>query len=379
MIKTKPNNQQLTLKPVISRGDRQHFMRLPQQLYADDDHYVQPLNQELNHVLCGRNAWSKHAELQAWLAWRGNQLVGRISAQRDQLHTDPQIGQFGFLEAIDDADVFKALLDTAAKWLSSRGATSLQGPFDPSINAQTGLLIDGFDTPPYIMMGHAPSYYQTRYLEYGLQPVQELLAYIMDIRFVVPKVMNRLARQYRSKFRIRQPDWSQRAQEMETMRNIFNDAWQDNWGFVPYSKAEFQELGKNLKMLIKPGWAHIVEYEDRPIAFIVLLPNINSIIQDLRGKLFPFGILKLLWRLKFQKIKTGRVPLMGVLREFHGTPLAGAVSFLMIEQLQIYSVSSGVTHAELSWILKDNKGMRDILEAISGYPYKRYHVYAKDI
>ncbi len=379
MTEDEPIHRSLTVKPVISRGDRKRFMRLPQQLYADDRHYVQPLNHDLNNVLCGRNAWSQHAQLQAWLAWRGNQVVGRISAQRDRLHANPEIGQFGFLEAVDDSEVFKALLDTAAAWLSDQGATMLQGPFDPTINAQTGLLIDGFDSPPYMMMGHAPEYYQSRYREYGLEPVQELLAYIMDTRFTAPKIMNRLARSYRAKVRIRQPDWSRRAQEMETMRSIFNDAWQDNWGFVPYTEAEFKELGNNLKKLIKPGWVHIVEYEDRPIAFIVLLPNINAMISDLRGKLFPFGVMKLLWRLKCQKITTARVPLMGVLKEFHGTPMAGAISFLMIEQLQIYSVPAGLQKAELSWILKDNKGMRDIIEAVSGQPYKRYHVYAKSI
>ncbi len=379
MTKATSSNLKLTVKPVISRGDRRRFLTFPQQIYGDDPLYVQPLDMEMNAVLRGRNAWSQHAKLQAWLAWQGNQVVGRITAQRDQLHTNPQIGQFGFLESTNDAGVFKALLDTAAQWLSQQGASTLQGPFDPSINAQTGLLIQGFDTPPYMMMGHAPRYYQQRYLEYGLQPVQELLAYMLDAMFVAPKIMTRLARGYRSKVRIREPDWRNRAGEMEIMRDIFNDAWADNWEFVPYTEAEFKQLGEHLKMLVRPGWVQIVEYEDRPIAFIVVLPNMNDMIRGLRGKLFPLGIFKLLWRLKMQTVRNGRVPLMGVRREYHGTPLAGAIAFLMIEQLQINSTPFGLRNVELSWILKDNKGMRDIIEAISGQPYKRYHVYAKSI
>lgn len=379
MAKKIPNNPELLIKPVISRGDRRRFLALPQQIYRDDPLYVQPLDMEVNAVLRGRNAWSKHANLQAWLAWRGNQVVGRITAQRDQLHQNPQLGQFGFLESIDDTGVFKALLDTAAEWLAEQGATTLQGPFDPSINAQTGLLIQGFETPPYMMMGHAPAYYQQRYLEYGLESEQELLAYMLNPWFTAPRIMTRLARSYRSKVRIREPDWRDRAGEMEVMRNIFNDAWGNNWGFVPYTQAEFHELGEHLKMLIRPGWAQIVEYEDRPIAFIVVLPNMNDMIRGLRGKLFPLGIFKLLWRLKMQTVISGRVPLMGVLSEYHGTPLAGAMAFMMIEQLQVNSVPFGLRHVELSWILKDNKGMRDIIEAISGQPYKRYHVYAKNI
>ncbi len=371
--------QELHIKPVLSRGERQRFMDLPQQIYAHDPLYVQPLNMDLNAILRGRSAWSQHAELRAWLAWRGNQVVGRISAQRDSLHQDATIGQFGFLEAVDDPAVFSALLDTAADWLNGQGAKVLQGPFDPSINAQTGLLVDGFETPPYMMMGHAPRYYQQNYLAYGLEPVQELLAYMLDPRYETPKIMTRLARQYRSKVRIREPDWRNRAQEMELMRSIFNDAWANNWGFVPYTEAEFQELGEHLKLLVRPGWVQIVEYEQRAIAFIVVFPNMNDMLRGLRGRLLPFGLPRLLWRLKMRTVRNGRVPLMGVLREYHGTPLAGAVSFLMIEQLQIQTVPGGLRNVELSWILKDNKGMRDIIEAISGQPYKRYHVYAKTI
>lgn len=365
--------------PVITRQDKRAFIDLPLRLYAQDEHYIHPLNKDVSDILNNRTLWFQHGELKAWLAFHGDQVVGRITAQRDELSSNQALGQFGFLEAIDDADVFSALLDTAAEWLHSKGATVLQGPFDPSINVKTGLLVDGFDTPPYMMMGHAPPFYEDRFKEYGLETDQELLAYFLDIRVQMPKIMGRLARSYRPKVRIRKPDWKKSDQEMEIMRQIFNAAWGNNWGFVPYTEAEFKELGDHLKLLIKPGWVHIVEYEDRPIAFIVLLPNMNELICGLRGKLFPTGFLRLLWRLKCRRVRTGRVPLMGVLPEFHGTPLAGAVSFLMIEQLLLYSAPLGLQFVELSWILKDNKGMRDIIEAISGSAYKRYKVYAKKI
>lgn len=326
-------------------------------------------------LLRGKTAYRQHADLQAWLAWRDGEVVGRISAQRDHLHPQPEIGQFGFLDAIDDQAVFEALFTTAAEWLSQRGATQLQGPFDPSINAQTGLLVDGFETPPYLMMGHAEPYYQRRYREHGLEPCQDLLAYMLDSRFTTPKAMARLARHYRSSVRIREPDWRNRAAELSTMRDIFNDAWQDNWGFVPYTEAEFHELGEHLKLLIKPGWAHIVEYQDEPIAFIVVLPNINEMITDLNGRLLPFGVFKLLYRLKLQPIRSARVPLMGVRKHLQGTPMAGAIAYMMIEQLQLHTVMQGLRDVELSWILRSNKGMRSILERITATPYKTYQVF----
>ena len=364
---------------VRNAGHRKQFLRAPTAIYANDPNYILPLEMETGKWLRDKGAWFEHGRLQAWLALRDGQVVGRISAQVDSLHPDHRVAQFGFLEAIDDQVVFDALLDTAADWCRQQGASIMQGPFDPGINQQCGLLVDGFATPPVMLMGHALPYYQARYLAAGLRPVQTLLAYDLDVRFKAESAMYKLARRYRQRLQLRQPDWSQRDAEMQLMRDIFNDAWQDNWGFVPFTEAEFAEMGAEIRPLLKPGWVHFIEYEGEAVGFIVLLPDVNDLVADFNGRLLPFNALKLMQRLWLQPIRKGRVPLMGVRKRLHGTPLAAVIAFLMIEQLQIYSVAQGLRQVELSWILEDNKGMRAIIEGMTGKVYKRYQIFARDI
>ncbi len=369
----------LSIQAVCGERHRKQFLRAPAAIYADDPNYIMPLQMETGKWLRNKGAWFEHGRLQAWVALRNGRVIGRISAQIDELHPDPGMAQFGFLEAIDDQAVFDALLNTAAEWCQQQGASIMQGPFDPGINQQCGLLVEGFDTPPVLLMGHARPYYQSRYLEHGLQPVQTMLAYDLDVRCKGQPVMYKLVRRYRPRLRLRQPDWSQRAAEMERMRAIFNDAWQDNWGFVPFTEAEFAEMGAEIRPLLKTGWVHFAEYQGEPVGFIVLLPDVNDLIADCNGRLLPFNIFKLLYRLRLQPIRKGRVPLMGVRKRFHGTPLAAVIAFMLIEQLQIYSVPQGLRQVELSWILEENKGMRTLIEGMTGSVYKRYQVFALDL
>jgi len=369
----------LSVVAVNNARRRTQFLRAPTAIYADDPNHILPLEMETGKWLRNKGAWFEHGRLQAWLALRGGKVVGRISAQIDKLHPDAAVAQFGFLEAIDDQSVFNALLDTAAAWCRQQGASIMQGPFDPGINQQCGLLVEGFDTPPMVLMGHALPYYKSRYLEAGLVPVQTMLAYDLDVKYKAMPTMYKLARRYRQRFRLRQPDWSHRAAEMQLMRDIFNDAWQDNWGFVPFTEAEFAEMGAEIRPLLKPGWVHLVECEGEAVGFIVMLPDVNAMVADFNGRLLPFNVFKLLHRLRLQPIRRGRVPLMGVRKRFHGTPLAAVIAFLMIEQLQIYSVPQGLRQVELSWILEGNKGMRGIIEGMTGEVYKRYQVFARDI
>jgi hypothetical protein len=365
------------IQAVTKASHRKRFLRAPLSFFAQDPCYIQPLEAETGKWLRGKGAWFEHAELQGWLAWRGDQLVGRISAQVDNRHPQRNIGQFGFLDAVDDQQVFNALLETATAWLQERGAERIQGPFDPGINNQCGLLVEGFTTPPALLMGHALPYYQQRYLDYGLQPVQTLLAYDLNVRFQAKPFMYKLVRRYRPKLVIREPDWSRRDAEMEIMRAVFNDAWQDNWGFVPFTQAEFAEMGREIKPLIHPGWVHIVELDGEAVGFIVLLPDVNDLVADFNGRLLPFNLFKLLYRLRMRPIRKARVPLMGVCKRFHGSPMAAVIAFLLIEQLQIHSVPQGLQQVELSWILEDNKGMRNIIEDMTGTVYKRYQLFEK--
>ena len=334
------------------------------------------------HLSKKQNPVFKHLDFQAWTAYAGGRAVGRISAQIDRLrkpvHGD-DVGYFGMLEAPDDAGLFGALLETAEEWLRARGMRAIQGPFNLTINDECGLLVDGFDTPPMMMMGHARPYFAQQLQALGYVKAVDMLAYWIDLAFEHPRSMRRLLQRYDNRLRVRPINRRNYSQELEVLRDIFNDAWSQNWGFVPWTEAEFQDLGNTLKLLIPDDLVQIAEVDDEPAAFIVGLPNLNEAARDLNGRVLPTGILKLLWRLKVRFPQTSRVPLMGVRQRFQGGPMSAALAFAVIAALQTRLYDHGARGCELSWILEDNKGMRDIIESIGGAPYKTYRVYEKTL
>jgi hypothetical protein len=283
------------------------------------------------------------------------------------------------LEAEDDPETFQLLMETAEGWLRQKGMRRVAGPYNLSINQELGLLVDGFDTPPVMMMGHARPYYGGRIEANGYRKEKDLLAYIVDSSFEPPRAMQAIMARTKNRIRIRSLQKARFDQELRIIRDIFNDAWSQNWGFVPWTNAEFEHLAKDLKLLVEEDLVHIAEAEGEPAAFIVGLPNINEAIRDLNGRLLPFGWLKLLWRLKVKYPQTGRVPLMGVRCKYHDSMLGAALAFGVIAALQPALIRHGLQKMELSWILEDNMGMRNILEAISGRVYKTYRIYSKDL
>jgi hypothetical protein len=284
------------------------------------------------------------------------------------------------LEAIDDPTVFEALISTAEAWLFEQGARRITGPFSLTINEESGLLVDGFDTPPMFMMSHGHPYYSSQLERNGYQPAADLLAYWMrtdELNFT--PTMRRMMDRYRKRICIRTLDRSRFAEEIQTLRDIFNDAWANNWGFVPFTEAEFREMGNNLKLLVPDDLLYIAEVDGKPSAFIIALPNLNEVIRPLNGKLMPFGWLRLLWRLKIRKPTTARVPLMGVRQEHQFSRLGPTLALLLIEALKPPFVRHGLEALEMSWILESNTGMRTILEQIGTHQYKRYRVYEKQL
>jgi hypothetical protein len=253
------------------------------------------------------------------------------------------------------------------------------GPYNLSINQEVGLLVDGFDTPPLMMMGHALPYYAERVEENGYRKEKDLLAYTIDAGFAHPRAMQAITARAKNRVRIRSLRKSSFKKELEIIRDIFNDAWSQNWGFIPWTNTEFEHLGKDLKMLVDEDLAHIAQVDGEPAAFMVVLPNINEAIRDLNGRLLPFGWLKLLWRLKVKYPQTARVPLMGVRRRYHDSLLGAALALTLIAGLQPPAIKHGIKELELSWILEDNKGMCDILDAINGRVYKTYRIYSKKL
>jgi len=376
-------NTELKIIPVNGKSDLVQFIAIPNLIFKNDAAWIQPLILERSMLLSPKyNPYFEHAQWQAWIAWRGETPVGRISAQIDDLHLQryaDSTGFFGMLDAEDKEETFKALISTAEQWLKEKSIKRVRGPFNLSINEEMGLLVDGFDTPPVFMMGHAKPYYSQRIEQCGYHKAKDTLAYMIAPNFEAPRVMQRILAKAGERVVVRPIDLKLFNQEISLLRDIFNDAWSENWGFVPFTEKEFHELGQNLKFLVAPEFIQIAEVDGEPAAFIVALPNINEAIKDLKGKLFPFGWLKLIWRLKFKYPNSARVPLMGVRKKFQNTRLGPGLSFLVIDAVRKKLHRRQVDKIELSWILEDNAGMRNIIETINGEPYKRYRVFEREL
>jgi hypothetical protein len=372
----------LEILPAERGQARRQFLHLPWSLYNRDPTWVPPLVLERKEHLSARNPYFRHADVRIWVARRAGRPVGRISAQVDRLHLeryDDATGFFGLLEAQDDLEVFRALFATAEGWLREQGMRRVRGPFNFSINEECGLLVEGFDTPAVIMMGHAPPYYAKRVAEQGYDPVQDLLAYRIHTDFTAPPALGRLADRVAPRVKLRPMNRRKFQADLAIIRDIFEDAWSGNWGFIPFTDEEFTALGKNLKLLVPADFVRIAEVDGEPAAMMVVFPNLNEAIRDLNGRLFPLGWLKLLWRLKVRGLKTGRVPLMGVRKRFQNSRLGAVLALMMITSLQPAVRRRGMEEAEMSWILESNKGMRSIIESIGGWPYKRYRIYEKNL
>jgi len=372
------------LRVVAVEGKRalRKFIRLPWSIYGDDPAWVPPLLLERREHLSKRNPFFEHAKCRFWLAYRGERPVGRISAQLDQLHLKrygDSTGFFGLLEAEDDPETFQVLMETAERWLRDQGMSRILGPFNLSINQECGLLVEGFDSPPMVMMGHARPYYGSRVEENGYRKEKDLLAYCIDIDFELTRAMRVVIERVAKRVSIRSLRKERFSEELEILQDIFEDAWSENWGFVPFTKAEFKHLGQNLKHLVHAEYVQIAEVDGSPDAMILGLPNVNEVIRDLNGRLLPFGWLKLLWRLKVTRPKTARVPLMGVRKCHHHSLLGAALALMVVERVRRLGAKYGAKKVELSWILEDNAGMRNILESIGGVAYKRYRIFAKEL
>jgi hypothetical protein len=369
----------ITIVPVHTPAELKRFIRLPARLHAADPNFVPALELERRDALTKKNPLFEHLEARYFLAVRDGRDVGRISAQVDSLVVDRQLGFFGLIAAEDDPEVFAALFAAAEGWLRERGRTRVQGPFSLSINEETGLLVDGFDTPPMIFMAHDPRYAAARIEALGYAKAKDVIAYLHDIVKGFPeKVMRLVRRSEASGVRIRHIDKSRLEEEFRLVMEIFNDAWSQNWGFVPFTEHEFVHMAKGMKPLLDPTWTAVAEYEGRAVGFAILLPNLNEVIRDFGGRLFPFNIIRMLVRLK-RGVKSGRVPLMGVRRSFSGGMVGGMVPLAMIYSLQANAKPKGMQVGELSWILEDNRPMRSMAEALGAKAYKTYRVYEKSL
>lgn len=379
------NNSDITaieVLPVKTWKQRHTFVNIPWQIYADDPMWVPPLRLERRLHFSKMNPYFKHAEWQAWIAYRGTEPAGRISAQVDSIqrkYHGAEEGQFGLLEAVDDPRVFNALLETAESWLAERDSRHITGPFNFSINQECGVLVEGFDTPPVVLMPHSRKWYGPMIEGQGYCPAMDLLAYWINTDFEPSKAMSTIVKRYSRQIHIRNLRRNKFNEELEIIRDIFNDAWSQNWGFIPVTREEFTDLGQSLKYLIPDEFIKIAEIDGRAVSFIVVIPNLNEVLSKLNGRLFPMGWLKIYRAIRRKTIRTSRVPLMGVRREYQNRPLGLALAYLVCATARDEVVKYGIRGSEMGWILENNLGMRSMLDNIHSQEYKRYRIYEKTL
>jgi len=377
------NSAPVTIRPVETKQDRKAFVDLAWEVYKNDPAWVPPLKDEVHGLITpGKNPWFEHARAQLWLAERGGKVVGRISAQVDDLvqqHMGAGTGQWGMFEVLD-GEAAAALIATAEEWLRAQKMTRALGPISLSIWDEPGLEIEGYDEAPTAMMGHHRPEYQAWIETAGYAKAKDLLTYELNIEhWEDPKIDRLIAMGERNtKIRIRMVDKSKFAAEAKLILDILNDAWSSNWGYVPLTEAEIAYAGKKLKPIIFNELVRIAEVDGEPVAFMLTIPDINELIKDLNGELFPFNFIKLLWRLRKPRTRRLRVPLMGVARKLHHSRLASQLAFMMIEYTRRDATKKfGATHGEFGWILEDNKGMLSIAQLPGAHVNHRYRIYEK--
>lgn len=372
------------VRPADDRRDRKAFIDFPYEHYRDDPIFVPQLRIEAAALLNPRkNPFFEHGTIQPFLARDdAGRVVGRIAAIVNGEHLkryEDGVGFFGFFESVDDTEVSGALFDAAARWLRERKLVAMRGPANPSMNDVAGLLVNGFTLPPYILMAYNPPYYNRLLLDYGFERSMTMWAYFVHRKYAD---LDRFSRGVRLVFRrypemrIRNLEMSRFDEEVNIVRSIYNDAWADNWGFVPMTEAEFSHLARDLKRLIDPKMAFLAELDGDVVGFAVAIPNLNQILRRIRaGRLFPSGLLRLLFSDFFGGIQEVRIPLLGVRRAYHGRGIDAALMLQFIEKLP----PRGFPSCEMSWILDSNPAMKNALEALGGVKDKEYALFQRSL
>ncbi|MGB5076991.1 MAG: N-acetyltransferase [Sphingorhabdus sp.] len=380
----------ISIRPVLNKADKKAFVDLPMRLYADDPNWVPPLKDEVHGLITpGKNPWFEHGEAQLFLAERSGCVVGRISAHIDHLALaqppeqgfGPGTGNWGLIEGEDQA-VIGELLKTAENWLRSKGMVRALGPISLAMWDEPGLLVEGHDHPPTVMMGHNNATYQGWIEATGYKGVKDLYTYAIPIDIPFPPLVERIVAsgERNDRIVIRRVDKSKFDEEAALILNILNNAWSDNWGFVPFTDAEIAYAGKKLKPIVFEDLIRIAEVDGEPVAFMMTLPDLNEKLVEFDGALFPFNWARLLWWLRAPKVRTMRVPLMGVVKKLQATRMASQLAFMLVEYIRRDAVSKfGASRGEFGWVLEDNGPMRSVGEAINGQINKVYRIFEKGL
>lgn len=367
----------LEIKEVTNKKDFSKFLNLPWKLYKNDPNWVAPLKMALRDIFNPKHPFYETSQVKSWLAIENGTEVGRIVAVVNDNYNKYQgekVGFFGFFETVNNSLVAKPLFEVAESWLKKSGMKKIMGPMNPSINYEVGTLVEGFNDPPQIMMTYNPKYHRELIEKCGYTKAKDLIAYKVMVPFKMPekviRVSDRIMQKSRVKFRhVNKKDWKN---EVIRMHNIYNDAWDKNWGFVPMTDDEFFHTAKDLKSVIDERLILMAEVDGQVVGFAVCLPDINQVLaHNPSGRLFPTGIFKLLNMKKY--VKRCRVVTLGLKAKYRKMGLAA----VMYRQLQDNIVSCGYNEVEMSWVLEDNIEMCKPLELMGGKIYKRYRVFEK--
>lgn len=380
----------ITIHTVKTKADTREFVELAFRLNRGDPAWVPPLKGEVYSLLTpGKNPWFEHGRAQLFLARRDGRTVGRISAHIDDLALaqpaeqgmGPGTGNWGLLEA-EDEETTRTLLATAEDWLRGQGMHRSLGPLSISVWDEPGLLIEGFDNRPTVMMGHNSPLYRGWVEGTGYRPVKQLFNYDVYIKEGFSPLVNRIvaAGEKNARIRVRKVDKQNFAAEAALIMGLLNDAWSDNWGFVPLTDSEIAFVGKKLKTIVFEDLVRVAELDGEPVAFIIVLPNINELLVDMDGSLLPFNWAKLLWWLRRPKSRTLRVPLMGVTKKLQNSRMASMLAFMMIELIRRDAVRDYATErGDIGWVLDDNQGMNAVADAIDAKVNRVYQIYDKSL
>ncbi len=375
----------MTIRPVRSRSQRAQFIRLPWKLYRNDPLWVPPLRSSVRALLDVRKHpfydGGRRAEVELFVAYEGHDPVGRVAAILNHAHNEvheEKVAFFGFFEAIQRPDVARALLGAVESWAAERGATAVRGPMNPSTNYECGMLIEGFTRPPVLMMTYNPPYYPRLVEGAGYGKAKDLLAYISPVHGASLDRLRRLADRTRRRMpglETREADLKHFASEVRLVQEIYNAAWERNWGFVSMSDGEIEWLADELKSLVHPGLTRFAEVDGEPVGFLLCVPDWNPVLAELDGSPLrhPLRTLKHVIHTRPESLEGLRLILLGIKAEFRNRGIEG---LLLLEGLEV-AVDAGYRWCEYSWILEDNELTKRLVRLMDGELYKTYRIYEK--
>jgi GNAT superfamily N-acetyltransferase len=365
-------------------GKLRDFLNVVSDICRDCPEYIRPLDMDLSDRLTpGKNPFFEHGEGVVFTAYKSGKCVGRITAQIDHSHLsryNDATGFFGFLDTFDDQEVASALLEHAEQWLRQKGMKRARGPISLNVNEELGCLVEGFDTPPYLMMPHHRPY-QSKLIEgAGYQKAKDFFAWSYetgDLNARTKKAHDEFTKM--PEVKVRTFDMDNLGRDVDIAVEIFNDAWSDNWGFVPLTRSEAQKMAKDFKLILVKDLTKMVEIDGEPAAMAVAVPNINDLVKDLDGKLFPTGLFKLLYRLKVVGPSSARLMLLGIRKKYRNVRKYAAMSVFLYGEMNNAGRRVGTTRGELSWTLEDNAPVNTGIKLVGGKKYKTYRVYDKSL